>query len=286
MQFSRYIASRATRLYLPIWASLVLAASLLYLRPAALATDASSWSTAHFQGVSIGRLIDDPVLLLQDILVLPGTSMLNSSLWSMRFEIAASLILFVLLKISRLRLISVIVSLVLALAFAPTSVSWFFNYLPFFVSGIVLAKSNFNISKTRANLLVVTGSSLLVLPWLLRGMELEFSLDTRLHNVIMLFGTSFLCLGAANPSIFSTFFEAKFAQYLGSRSYSLYLVHAPIVLLVAFWVFSFEGGVKTWPLWVLPTGVLAILVSEIFFRVVESPSHALARLVRARLTSK
>jgi peptidoglycan/LPS O-acetylase OafA/YrhL len=64
--------------------------------------------------------------------------------------------------------------------------------------------------------------------------------------------------------------------WAGSRSYSLYLVHEPIVVLAAFAL----GGAPTLPLLVVVAVPPVVLLTEGFFRLVERPSHALSRRVR------
>ncbi len=67
-------------------------------------------------------------------------------------------------------------------------------------------------------------------------------------------------------------------QWVGKRSYSLYLVHEPLVVALAFAVGGRPGG--------LPFSVLALtaslLTAGVFFRAVEAPSHRLARRWAAR----
>jgi len=62
-------------------------------------------------------------------------------------------------------------------------------------------------------------------------------------------------------------------QWLGSRSYSLYLVHEPLVVVIAFLL---GGRPSTWLLLIIAVPV-ALVASELFWRLVESPSISLAR---------
>jgi peptidoglycan/LPS O-acetylase OafA/YrhL len=68
-------------------------------------------------------------------------------------------------------------------------------------------------------------------------------------------------------------FEHRITQWLGSRSYSLYLVHEPIIVAVGF---AF-GGFR---LVLVPVGLgLSLVVAEAFYRVAEHPSIGLSRRV-------
>ncbi len=71
-------------------------------------------------------------------------------------------------------------------------------------------------------------------------------------------------------------------QWLGLRSFSLYLVHLPLVSVTVLLL----GG--TAPLWaVLLIAVpAALLTTAVFYRVVELPSHRLARRAAARLSAE
>ena len=67
--------------------------------------------------------------------------------------------------------------------------------------------------------------------------------------------------------------ERPSIQWLGTRSFSLYLVHEPIVVSAAFLFLR-----PTDPLPTLLVGVpLALAVAEVFHRLVEAPSHRLSR---------
>jgi peptidoglycan/LPS O-acetylase OafA/YrhL len=70
-------------------------------------------------------------------------------------------------------------------------------------------------------------------------------------------------------------------RWLGQRSFSLYLVHEPIIVTTAFALHS------TNPLEVGAVGIpLALAAAELFFRGVERPAHRLARRTGRRLSGK
>ncbi len=73
--------------------------------------------------------------------------------------------------------------------------------------------------------------------------------------------------GSARP------LEARPVQWLGRHSYSLYLVHEPLVVAIAF----AAGG---WHAWLLPVVVVAALaLAAAFHAVAEVPSIRLSRRV-------
>jgi peptidoglycan/LPS O-acetylase OafA/YrhL len=73
--------------------------------------------------------------------------------------------------------------------------------------------------------------------------------------------------------------ESGALQWLGKRSFSLYLVHFPIVVGTAFLLeshsrFAFVIAIP-----------LALVVADLFFRLVEGPSHRLSQAAKAKLAS-
>ena len=91
--------------------------------------------------------------------------------------------------------------------------------------------------------------------------------------VVWLFG----CTGAAGA-----FGTTGAMRWLGRRSFSLYLVHEPIVVTVAYLL----GATRNAAL-VLVTGLpVSLLVAEVFGRVCEVPSHRLAQRVGSRFSGR
>ena len=62
-------------------------------------------------------------------------------------------------------------------------------------------------------------------------------------------------------------------QWTGTRSFTLYLVHEPLLVGLAFTL----GGSPVFPLFALVAIPVVLLVTEGFYRGVERPSHELAR---------
>lgn len=91
-------------------------------------------------------------------------------------------------------------------------------------------------------------------------------------------------LAVALPLVYASVerpLRTRVMGWLGSRSFSLYLVHHPIVL-----AFAYGLDVPALPVLlalVLPTSLLA---AEAFFRAVERPCHGLARAVTAQLSAR
>jgi peptidoglycan/LPS O-acetylase OafA/YrhL len=79
-----------------------------------------------------------------------------------------------------------------------------------------------------------------------------------------------LAIGA-NPV--STALRSRGPKWLGQRSYSLYLVHEPIVVTIAFLV---GGRPQAVPLLLVALPV-SLLAADLFWRAIERPAVGLAR---------
>jgi peptidoglycan/LPS O-acetylase OafA/YrhL len=72
----------------------------------------------------------------------------------------------------------------------------------------------------------------------------------------------------------SRFESQSTVSWLGARSFSLYLVHGPIVVALAY---ALAG--RGWLPWavLLTAAPLSLLVTDVFYRLIERPSHKFAR---------
>jgi peptidoglycan/LPS O-acetylase OafA/YrhL len=88
------------------------------------------------------------------------------------------------------------------------------------------------------------------------------------------------CLGLLLPLLSSSarrLLESPVAHWVGVRSYSLYLVHYSVLIVVAFAL----GGAPSTLLLAVVAVPLALAVTDVFFRVIERPSVRLARQLGA-----
>jgi peptidoglycan/LPS O-acetylase OafA/YrhL len=207
---------------------------------------------------------------------------LNSSLWSMKNEIVASLILFVFVLGSKRPLIflGAFIALVSLVDLDPVA-RQYLQFLMFFAAGAWLAVSKFRPSRWVANGLVLLGLFAFTMPWVLRGWDHEWA-SPGLELYSGLVGAIALGFGVLGDSGFRKFLETKPLQFLGSRSYSIYLVHAPIVTLAGFGVLNLTGSIVSW-FWYAPFVVVAaVLLGDLFHRVVEVTTLRLSRSIRSR----
>jgi peptidoglycan/LPS O-acetylase OafA/YrhL len=286
-----YFFSRLTRLYLPIWGSLVFALGLTFFRPDRLSSAANWWLKGNFDTVTAEGvfttpdqattlLSEMPLLLTYDNLY---SNWLNSSLWSMKIEILASLLLVVFVVGSKKPLLF-LAGFVVA-QFIPgvnPIAAQYLQFLTFFAAGAWLSVSRIRPQRLVANTLVLLSVLLFTIPWMMRGLSHSLA-SPLLDSAAGLVAATMLGFGVLGDSDFSRFLSGRFGQYMGSRSYSLYLVHAPFVTLAAFWVVNAFGDSPIW-FAVAPFAVIgAIGVAELFHRVVERPSLNLSRRLRVKL---
>lgn len=289
-----YFASRLTRLYLPIWGSLVFALGLTFLRPERLSGAANWWLKGNFDTVTAEGVFTTqdqartlaselPLLLTYDNLY---SNWLNSSLWSMKIEILASLLLVVFVVGSKKPLLFLLGFVVAQ--FIPgvdPLAAQYLQFLTFFAAGAWLSVSRFRPQRRVANVLVWLSVFLFTLPWMMRGLGHHLA-SPLLDSSAGLIAAISLGFGVLGQSDFSGFLSGRFSQYLGSRSYSLYLVHAPMVTFIGFWSVNAFGDSAAWYASAVLGVALALGVAELFHRFVERPSLNLSRTLRAALGSK
>jgi peptidoglycan/LPS O-acetylase OafA/YrhL len=86
-------------------------------------------------------------------------------------------------------------------------------------------------------------------------------------------------VAAIGSGVWRRFLERPAVQFLGRISFSLYLVHVPVLVALTYLV-----GDWNWFL-LPPLGIpLVLLVAWLFFRFVEQPTHRFARAASKRAT--
>jgi peptidoglycan/LPS O-acetylase OafA/YrhL len=272
-----YYPRRIIRLYGPVWGAVLFALALALLVPRN--GIGSSWLQTH-QPPTSGDVVRDLVLIF-------GTSNLDSPLWSLTWEIWFSLlmpVMFLLIRLVRadrwwigagVLLIGISVVSRFPAVIHHLPVAWLtagmLQYLPVFGLGMLLAFNRDKLHVTRT------------LPWLLGALLLTVSpsfapnglygIPQAVTYTLSLIGvTAIVALAFGSP--LQRVLEKRVPQWAGKRSFSLYLTHEPIIVATAILT-----GVNSW-WWVLIFVALipVILgVAELFYRVVEAPSIRLSR---------
>jgi peptidoglycan/LPS O-acetylase OafA/YrhL len=279
-----FYASRAVRLYLPVWGALLVAACAVWFIPRS--TDhvtGDSWlATTNARSVPIGYLLSQASLTR----VAYGA---DNALWSLRWELVFSALLpLYVLVARRLRRVAVPTAIACVMASTAGSLAHIpaLQYLPVFFVGTVLAPRLHELRdyarrrlsgpnpRMLAAAFVTASAALLIAGWLTRRLASPTSfIGVALQQLSVLGGVG-LVIAAITIDGPRKLLEFSATQWLGKVSFSLYLVHVPVLATIAY---LFGDG--AW--WLI--GIVGVpgslLVAWAFNAGVERPAHRLARLV-------
>lgn len=222
-----YYGARLVRLFLPVWAALLLATVLIVAVPRdAGAVTSGSWlATTNAREVHWDRLLAEASLW-------PAVYRFDNVLWSL-----------IAIRVEELR------------AWGARRSRWFW----------------------RGAVLIAAG--LLISGWLARPIAAADSeAGKALWGAAAAGAVGLVICAAASPGL-ARLLSGRVPAWFGRVSFSLYLVHVPVLATLAF-----AWGESAWPA-VLAVGIPASLIlAELFTRLVERPSHRLAQRVRGALT--
>lgn len=286
--WARYYPSRLLRLYLPVVGALILATVLIVAIPRdASAMPEGSWlRDAQATSVSPGSFLAEASLL-------PASYDIDNVLWSLRWELFFSLLLpvFVWLAI-RFRRASAYLAVLAAVATVAGRVLDIdaLVYFPVFLLGTVIAVNLDGIREFSQRLharslwpiLAAVAAVLLIASWLARPVVGVY--PAPVEDVIWGLagvGAALIVLLAIVWPFLRRACERPTALWLGRISFSLYLVHAPVLGTLGYLL-----GAERWWLVCLIGLPLSLGVSALFYRWVERPSHTLARRVGSRIAGR
>lgn len=293
LRLRAYYAARLLRLFPPVWAAVLFTVAVALVVPRVWPADASWWMVAMTPPITAGGVVADLTLL-----VAPGAT--NHVLWSLQWEVVFSLLLpvFVLVAVSRRVAWSHKIAAALAAVGAAAVLDNIaVSALAMFLLGSLMAAGRSHVDYAAA---VIEGQRRPTLCWALVGLLAAVLLsaywlvhapgwDLPAEHPLVALARAMQALGACLVVAIAWFcpgarkvLSATVVQWLGARSFSLYLVHLPLVSATVLVL----GG--TPPLWaVLLIAVpAALLCTAVFYRLVERPSHRLARRMAARLSAE
>ncbi|WP_295123120.1 acyltransferase [uncultured Leifsonia sp.] len=278
-----YFPRRVVRLMVPVVASVLLAAAWVAAIPQVSTQPSGTWlsnsSTPDFSWEYVVKAVD----------LLGGDGQINNPLWSLRWELAFSL----LLPVFAIAALAVRKWWMGGLALA-CALTWLgaragsaeLEYLPAFFVGAVIAVRLDVVRNTadRINrrwfrhplwaLLTVGSALLLIAPWLVGpGVGRIPELDSALKGLVPLAAAG-LVVAALGWTPLRALFESRPLQFLGAISFSLYLVHVPIII---FSTYLFAG--QAWYVPLLFAIPLAVLVAVGFMWLIEKRSHGWSKAV-------
>lgn len=286
-----YYPRRLIRLFLPVWAALLFGVLLHELHTHSVA-GGSWWLNSHAGPVSAVAAARNATLLSQG-----STWAFTTVIWSLSSEVWFSVFLPIVLvaaiyiAASRwLNWLAVIVCLAVMfvgsgglprLDGVPGSAQWLplMRWLPVFVLGSLMAFNHHSLPRIPsrlAPLALLASICLLTSSYMLSGTGSSDAIGTQfILDALGAIGLVWVALASAS---FSSTLTHRPLRWLGSRSFSLYLVHEPIVVAFGFW-FARQHSV---PLLLVVAVPVSLLVAELFWRQIESRSLRLARNVGNR----
>lgn len=276
-----YYPRRLLRLYLPVLAAVALGTSLALLAHRDPGPAASEWmQTRPGEVTAVG--------VLRDVTLVGGISRLISPLWSLQWEVLFSLLLpiYVLVAACWPRLWSVKLLGALAVVTLGSALGVSFAvYLPMFFVGALMAVHLTTLRQIADRIsalqrpnqvwwaLLIAAALLCSSHWLMRAAGIA---EIPSPPAVLLGAAILVFLAAFWPTAAGVL-ERRSVQWLGKVSFSLYLVHEPIVIAAGVVV----GEDRPWL--ALPLAVLVALpLAALFFRFIEAPSHRLARQISPR----
>jgi peptidoglycan/LPS O-acetylase OafA/YrhL len=289
--WSGYYARRLLRLYPPVAASLVLAAVLVHAFPRTPTPSVSWWFASHDVDVTLPALGHDVVLLA-------GTGWINGPLWSLRHEVLFSLLLPAVVLVARRlppRLVLTLPATLALISLAQTSSSDVVRWMPVFLVGVVLATGRSDLRALAACIeagrrpalgwwaVAAAAITLLLSEWWARGLQVPVNVWAVAAPPLICLGGAMTCFLVMECGPVAGIFGGGVLQWLGRISFSLYLVHEPVVVSVAGLAGPGTAGVVTT---LAVGGGLSVALAVAFHRLVEAPCQRWARRVGSAVDAR
>ena len=275
-----YYPSRLLRLYLPVWGAVIFAA-LTFLVVPRTAEVASAWLDKRPEEVTVR-------ILLKDTTLVTGTGGIASPLWSLTWEVLFSLVLpaaiWLAIKLRRAHGLLAVAAL-LASASGGIIDEPLLLYSPMFLLGVIIAMRREQIARVAGRLpawawvlLLIAGVLAASSRWLFMAFGAPGFVVDGTVGLMLTAACVFVVMAIEWPAA-TRVFDSRPLRLLGRLSFSLYLVHEPIVVAAGF-------ALPDNPALAAAAAVLiTAAVTPLFYLLVEKPSHRLARMV-ARATQR
>jgi peptidoglycan/LPS O-acetylase OafA/YrhL len=275
--WASYYPSRLVRIYLPVAAAVAFQLVAILIVPRNTGPQPSQWVNSHINEYSYGGVVSDLTLI-------GGISHVNSPLWSLAWEIFFSVLLPAYIAVAlKVRPGLLFLGSLVLIAVGATSQTTALLYLPMFGLGVSLAFGwdNLSLAAGRLNrqrhapavwLIVFSASICATLnQWLLSPL---LGGSTPWNIPIAMMGVTGITVVAAFSPLASRLLSLPAALWLGRISFSLYLIHEPIVMSMAF-LFPTQPRLA-----ILAAVVIAVPMAWLFFQFVERPIHRLSQNIR------
>jgi len=270
-----FILKRICRLYIPYIVSILLSTILLYLfTPHSEITASSQWFKDMWNHIPLANDWKKLIFMLD----VHSTHNINTVVWSLVYEMQISIIFPVFALM--IRKWNWKVCFVIALIFSVLHAS-ILRYLSFFIFGALIAskRSVFVIYlNNRSWLSIISLISIGMIFYLHEWLFYMPSLKSHMKDTITGVGAAMFIILAIGNYRLEHILHRPYLLYLGRISYSLYLVHA-IVLLVTVYLLN---NILVLPYIVIMIPFLSLIVAHYFYKIVEFPSINLGKNIASR----
>ncbi|MEQ1705527.1 MAG: acyltransferase [Rickettsiales bacterium] len=300
-----YVAKRICRIYIPFAISILLAIALYSLSTSPEPGLVSKWFYQEWSGTAL------TIENITKHLIMTGVAdemWLNGVMWSLVVELRISIIFPILIYLCNFHRLSIFMATLIYLVTATIIILYdmpmktadslagtfiiTLRFVPFFMAGIFLVKYHEKIklrlsqlTKLQISLLIMFILSIYCMPTAIYNNKnvafLSAIISPEMLNNILKFGADIL-IGLASCVLIAlvrnygekiAFFNYAAMRWLGTISYSLYLIHFPLT----FFLFSLLIGHLSF-LWVcLIVIVASIIIASIFYLAVEKPAMRLGK---------
>jgi peptidoglycan/LPS O-acetylase OafA/YrhL len=281
-----FLLSRICRIYLPYCVAMLIGAVLATKLGGHLIPGASGWINMYGWA---GQVNEDTLPSVLLVLQNSYSTWLNNATWSLVWEMRVSVI-FPLLVIPVVRwgwMGTIAVSVFLWAAFGlgqavdsvnPVMSAYIgdphkiFFYATYFLVGSIMARYRGILTKLGSVQNGAVATSLF-----LAGMA-YWLIHWPTNELLNIPGGILVIIAAISTGPINRFLNKPVTQWLGQVSYSLYLVHVPIIMSLNYWLSPSISHAKIAILSIF----LSLMVAEVFYRIIEQPSHNLGRFLTRR----
>lgn len=274
--WKQYYPKRILRLYLPTFVSFIVAALLIMAVPRFFSKqwDESWLATSNYTSISWEEFFKNITL---------QTQILNNPTWSIVYEIAFSLTLplwiWVAKRINFTSSIIIVIGIVIASGYGFSLGLQWLSWAPVFGVGVLAATHWDKIAQAYSKLNQTKYSSyinlvLIVVSFGLMALHVFLWNNSQFTYALSILGAILVFLATALIPALQKVFNHNIFQFLGKISFSLYLLHVPIIVTMVF--------ILPQEYIVLAVGigcVVSVLSAIVFNKYVDIPSQLFARKV-------
>lgn len=274
--YFRYLGSRLVRLYFPVWFAIIV--NLLVIWSIGLSGQKIDfWIGPNPEGITALGLV-------YEFLLFPDSYFLGT-LWSLKWEVVFSIFAFAAWRTGFFKnrpILTIFASSSLAMV-GEYLVNGWLKFLPMFLVGVALfylRQQKWAKNKSKISSMSELGVLVLAMSFPIAGFALTAFTDAGVDNLryildvpLSLASVSLVFFALSRGKILDRVLSLKWLQSLGGFSFSLYLLHAPIILL-GLYLSDFNVLVGVAFL------ALTIPISYLAFVLVEKPVQRLSRKIR------